>query len=108
MPEGGVLRIAAAPVSGKAPQEPWEGDRNVERGEGWVEVTVQDQGTGISQESLQHVFDPLITTKPEGSGLGLPTVHRSVEEHGGGLRLESSEEEGTVVRLRLPRAGEPS
>jgi two-component system sensor histidine kinase PilS (NtrC family) len=107
MPEGGVLRVSAAPVESPAPQEPWDGNRNEERDEGWVEVTVQDQGTGISEESLERVFDPFFTTKPEGSGLGLSTVHRSVEEHGGSLRLESSEEEGTVVRLRLPRAGEP-
>ena len=73
--------------------------------EEWVEITVQDQGMGIPQESLNHVFDPFFTTKREGTGLGLPTVHRSVVEHGGSVRLESTEGSGTVVRIRLPGAG---
>jgi two-component system sensor histidine kinase PilS (NtrC family) len=108
MPEGGRLRISASPVGSWAPQEPGEADRNEENGQGFVEVTVEDQGMGIPQESLDQIFDPFFTTKQGGSGLGLPTVHRSVEEHGGSLRLESAEGAGTIVRIRLPRAGEPA
>ena len=63
-----------------------------------------DNGGGIAEEDLPRVFDPFFTTKPRGSGLGLATVHRIVEEHGGAIRLESAVGSGTVVTLRLPRA----
>jgi len=106
MPEGGTLRIDASRAGSSPPQGSRDGDRNGENEEGWVEVTVEDEGTGIPQETLDQVFDPFFTTKPEGSGLGLSTVHRSVEEHGGSLRLESVAGAGTRVRLWLPRAGE--
>ena len=54
---------------------------------------------------LERVFEPFFTTKRAGSGLGLPTVHRIVENHGGSLALESRPGEGTTVRVRLPDAG---
>ena len=69
-----------------------------------VDVCVRDEGTGIAPEILERVFDPFFTTKPGGSGLGLATVHRIVEEHGGSLRVESQLGSGTAVWLRLPRA----
>ena len=73
-----------------------------------MEISVRDQGVGIPPETLDRIFDPFFTTKPQGSGLGLATVHRIVEEHGGSLRLESSVGTGTVVHIRLPRAEEGS
>lgn len=105
MPDGGVLRVTASAVGSSAPQEPGDGDRNEGEGDEWVEVTVQDEGMGIPQERLDQVFAPFFTTKAEGTGLGLPTVHRSVAEHGGSLRLESTEGSGTIVRVRLPGTG---
>jgi len=105
MPEGGSLTIEARAVAEPTPQEGRSGRRNeLERKETWVEVTVRDEGVGIPPEALEHVFDPFFTTKAEGSGLGLATVHRIVEEHGGSIRLESLVERGTTIRIRLPRA----
>jgi signal transduction histidine kinase len=64
-----------------------------------------DQGTGIPTEAVEHIFDPFFTTKPKGSGLGLATVHRIVEDHGGTLRVERSPRGwSTRIRVRLPRA----
>jgi two-component system sensor histidine kinase PilS (NtrC family) len=105
MPEGGSLCMEAQAVAEPTPQEARSARRNdLEEKKTWVEITVRDQGVGISPEGLEHVFDPFFTTKSEGSGLGLATVHRIVEEHGGSIRLESLVDRGTEIRIRLPRA----
>jgi two-component system sensor histidine kinase PilS (NtrC family) len=105
MPGGGSLEIASAPASRPAPQEPRSADRNGwEEKDGWVEITVRDTGVGIPSDSLDQIFDPFFTTKPEGSGLGLATVHRIVVEHRGSIRVESAEGSGTAIRIRLPGA----
>jgi two-component system sensor histidine kinase AtoS len=69
-----------------------------------VEIAIADTGVGIPPEVLERVFEPFFTTKRAGSGLGLPTVHRIVENHGGSLALESRTGAGTTVRVRLPAA----
>ena len=105
MSGGGVLRIAAAPASEPEPQDaPWE--RRSSDKSCWTEIAVEDTGAGIPADVRDQIFDPFFTTKREGSGLGLATVHRIVEGHGGQLRLETEEGRGTSVRLRLPREGE--
>ncbi len=53
-------------------------------------------------ELLERVFEPFFTTKPKGTGLGLATVHRIVEAHGGELSLSSVPGQGTTVRVILP------
>ena len=69
-----------------------------------ITVEVSDTGHGIEKENLLRIFDPFFTTKAEGAGLGLAVVHRIVEEHGGNIRVESSESRGTTVRIGFPRA----
>ena len=71
-----------------------------------MEVTVADTGVGIAPEELERIFDPFFTTKPDGSGLGLATVHRIVEANRGSLRVESQVGEGTVLQVRFPRQEE--
>ena len=61
---------------------------------------------GIPAEIQDRIFDPFFTTKQEGTGLGLATVHRIVEGHGGSLRVESASDVGTSVRIWLPAAEE--
>lgn len=107
MPGGGRLEIAARRV----PEAPSQGgsaaDRNgngAEKESGEVEISVSDTGVGIPPEALERIFDPFFTTKRNGSGLGLATVHRVVDGHGGTLRAESRMGEGTCFRIRLPAA----
>jgi two-component system sensor histidine kinase PilS (NtrC family) len=70
----------------------------------WAEIAIRDQGVGIPEEVVDRVFDPFFTTKRGGSGLGLATVHRIVEDHGGTVRIDRLEGEwSTAVRVRLPR-----
>ncbi len=78
--------------------------------DGWVEVSVEDTGCGISQEHINKVMDPFFTTKPvgEGTGLGLSIVNQIVEEHGGSMEISSEEGVGTHILIRLPVADQHS
>ncbi len=105
MEKGGRLEIRGS-CSGEPPQEAVPGRRNVAQAQqDWVEIAVVDEGVGIPMDALDRIFDPFFTTKRGGSGLGLATVHRIVEQHGGSIRVESTLGAGTTVRVRLPRAG---
>jgi signal transduction histidine kinase len=69
---------------------------------GSVIATVSDTGTGISAALLERIFDPFVTTKEAGTGLGLYTVSRRVRESGGDIRCESAPQSGTTFVVRLP------
>lgn len=69
-----------------------------------VSVSVLDNGAGISEALLGKIFDPYVTTKTKGSGLGLMVVRRIVQGHGGTIQCASHEGEGTCFTVRLPRA----
>jgi two-component system sensor histidine kinase PilS (NtrC family) len=103
MPGGGTIALGARAVG---PQDGPAGRRNDREEGGWVEIAVRDAGVGIPAEALERIFDPFFTTKPGGTGLGLATVHRIVEEHGGSIRVQSAEGKGTTFQLRLPRVAE--
>lgn len=68
-----------------------------------VTLSFDDDGPGISSEQVGKVFDPYFTTKTTGSGLGLLIVHRIIREHGGQVKFESEENQGTTVNIMLPR-----
>ncbi|MBF0139857.1 MAG: HAMP domain-containing histidine kinase [Magnetococcales bacterium] len=70
----------------------------------WVDIVVQDTGTGISEEHVSRIFDPFFTTKPvgKGSGLGLAVVFEVIEEHAGDIVVESQIGQGTRFIIRLP------
>ncbi|GEM_PF-113611 len=70
----------------------------------WVEVSVEDTGCGIPEEHIGRVFTPLFTTRPDGTGLGLPITRRIVEAHGGVIQIASRVGEGTTVTIALPAA----
>jgi len=69
-----------------------------------VSIEVRDNGCGIPGEDLARVFTPFFTKKEKGSGLGLSISFRIVKEHGGSLRIESTEGVGTTVSVFLPIA----
>jgi two-component system sensor histidine kinase PilS (NtrC family) len=106
MPSGGRLVIGASRAAA-APQAPAGPDRNERTEEGCtrVEISVSDTGCGIPPEIQDRIFDPFFTTRAEGTGLGLATVHRIVESHGGTLRVESSPGAGTTFWIGLAEAG---
>ncbi len=69
---------------------------------GAILVTVEDDGAGVDPAILQRLFEPLVTTKPKGSGLGLALVKRIAERHGGGVSYQSRTEGGARFTVRLP------
>jgi signal transduction histidine kinase len=68
------------------------------------ELAIDDNGAGIPPEILGKVFEPLFSTKSFGTGLGLPTVKRIVEQHGGTIAIVSKPGAGTRVTVTLPVA----
>lgn len=70
----------------------------------WVILEVTDTGVGIPVELQSRVFDAFFSTRPGGNGLGLPTVRRIVEAHGGIISLQSEPNKGTKFTIRLPVA----
>jgi light-regulated signal transduction histidine kinase (bacteriophytochrome) len=89
--------IQAAPVGGKI----WlraEADGDA------TEFVIRDEGHGMSDEALKNLFQPFYSTKGDlGNGLGLYISHEIVERHGGSLVVDSKQNVGTEVRVRLPR-----
>ncbi len=89
MPEGGRLSVSASRTDQQR-----------------VEITVTDRGVGIPAEDLDHIFDPLYTTKEgaKGTGLGLSISYSILRKHGGDIRVASLKGKGTTVHLTLPLA----
>jgi signal transduction histidine kinase len=69
-----------------------------------AEILIEDTGPGIAQENLAKVFEPFFSTKPFGTGLGLPTVRQIVEQHNGTIAIASTPGKGTSIEIRLPTA----
>jgi signal transduction histidine kinase len=67
-----------------------------------VQLQVRDTGSGISAARLTQIFEPLHTTKPGGTGLGLYIVQQIVAAHGGQVTVASVEGQGTTFTLMLP------
>jgi signal transduction histidine kinase len=85
MPEGGELILQACVEA-----------------ENWARLDVIDTGCGIAPELREKMFRPFHTTKPGGNGLGLPTVKRIIEAHGGTIDVQSTPGHGTKFAIRIP------
>jgi two-component system sensor histidine kinase HydH len=87
MPGGGTLRLAASAARQA------------------LTITVSDTGTGIAPEMRGRLFEPYVTSKARGVGLGLAIARRIVEAHGGRITAESEPGQGTRFRIALPLGG---
>ena len=63
-----------------------------------VDVSITDNGVGISAENLERIFEPYFTTREDGTGLGLAEVDRVIREHDGFVRVSSQPGEGSLLR----------
>lgn len=88
MPDGGQLRI--------------EPDLSDDR---WTRVAISDTGTGIRQEDVEKLFEPLFTTRPKGIGIGMTLSRSIVERSGGDIEVSSVPGKGSVFTVRLPNNG---
>ncbi len=104
MPEGGKVTITVGVLKQK-----------------FLAIDIKDTGQGIAEEHMAHIFDPYFTTKGQGTGLGLATVHKIIEAHGGEIYMTSrrvkeekkslvarvtQENSGTTVHILLPLIAE--
>ncbi|MBI3803995.1 MAG: response regulator [Nitrospirae bacterium] len=102
-PEGGTIwlktRIERLPSRDNPDQE-----------KDWVEILIEDTGSGIPPEVLPRIFDPFFTTKEvgKGTGLGLSVTYGIVKEHEGELTVQSEIGKGSVFTLLFPRTEEAS
>ncbi len=97
MPDGGTIRISVANAPAVADGE-LVGD--------YVRLSISDDGSGMSRETLRRIFEPFYTTKGvgKGTGLGLSQVYGFTHASGGDVRVESTVGNGTTVSLYLPRS----
>ena len=101
MPDGGRLTIETANSSVDHANAR---ARDMQAGQ-YVAICVTDTGAGMSPQVIARAFDPFYTTKPtgQGTGLGLSMVYGFAKQSGGQVRLYSEVDQGTTVRLYLPR-----
>ena len=66
-------------------------------------IDIEDNGTGIESENIQHLFDPFFTTKDTGTGLGLSIVHQIISDHQGSVCILKTNKSGTTFRITLPK-----
>jgi len=107
MPNGGTLRLRtenvvldsthASEAAGLSPGA-------------YVRILIEDTGTGIDPSVLPHIFEPFVTTKPQGlgTGLGLSTVYGIIEQTGGTIRVDTTPGRGSRFSVYLPRAEDDS
>ncbi|MBA2562766.1 MAG: two-component sensor histidine kinase, partial [Chitinophagaceae bacterium] len=69
-----------------------------------IELSVEDNGNGIPKKTLDKIFQPFFTTKPtgQGTGLGLSLSYDIMKAHGGEIKVETKEGEGTTFVVQLP------
>jgi len=68
----------------------------------YVEISITDHGSGISEENINKIFDPYFTTKEQGNGLGLATCYSIMKNHNGYIKVESKLDVGSTFRIYLP------
>jgi PAS domain S-box-containing protein len=102
MPGGGIITITTSNIAPKEPATP------AKSGVSHVQMTIADNGTGMSPATLEHLFEPFFTTKPrgKGTGLGLATVYGIISQMRGEVRVASTLGEGSMFTICLPTTSE--
>ncbi len=107
MPSGGRIRLRTerSTVSDRTASE----RQDLPPG-AYVVLSVQDEGCGMDEETLTHVYEPFFTTKDagKGTGLGLSTVYGIIKQSGGHIHIDTGVAAGTTVRVYLPLTEEPA
>jgi len=103
MPSGGELTIQAEKIADCGLRiADSAGQSAIANRPSAIELSLIDTGHGMNAEVLANVFRPFFSTKPGGSGLGLPTVRRIIQAHGGKIDVQSEVGRGTKFAIRLP------
>ena len=76
----------------------------VKRDENQIVIDITDTGSGIDDDEIDFIYDPFVTSKTTGVGLGLTMVHQIIINHGGEIMIKSRKNEGTDIKIMLPIA----
>jgi signal transduction histidine kinase len=88
MPNGGELKICSQLFESRSAS--------------LLKLCVSDTGCGIPEADLERVQEPFVTTKTQGTGLGIPICKKIIEAHNGSLEISSKLNEGTTVEITIP------
>jgi nitrogen fixation/metabolism regulation signal transduction histidine kinase len=75
---------------------------------GGIRVTITDNGSGFPEQLMQRAFEPYVTTKPKGTGLGLVIVKKIIDEHGGTVEIQNVAPHGARITFTLPAQVAPA
>ena len=102
MPEGGLLDFETSVVQ-LAGAETDKGEC-ARKSDSYLQLTVRDSGTGMTDEVKQHLFEPFFTTKSPGKGvgMGLASVYGTIKAHKGAISVSSELGRGTTFKLHFP------
>jgi signal transduction histidine kinase len=107
MPEGGILTVSLRMIMDQSMIK----DKITESFDSlflnedkFIEISFKDTGFGIKEENISRVFNPFFTTDPNGTGLGLPIVHKLLEKNNSYIYIDSKEGKGCNVTLIIPVA----
>jgi len=96
-PEGGRVAVSVDCVPASQPGEP-----------PLARIAIANDGPGIRPDDREKLFTPFFTTRPDGTGLGLPIAHQIVSAHAGQIEVESGIDSGTTFHIMLPTTVEPA
>lgn len=103
-----ILNACDAVGSGvPRPEAPREVTVHAHAGHGMVRIVVRDTGTGVQASELEHIFEPFVTSKPQGMGLGLSISRAIAARHGGTLEAWNNPDLGMTFQFSLPQEGMP-
>jgi two-component system nitrogen regulation sensor histidine kinase GlnL len=94
--DNGIIRVTSRVVADYSMTQ--KGERRARM----VAIEISDDGPGIQQDDMEHLFTPFFTTKPNGTGLGLAICHKIVSEHRGMIKVDSDPTKGTTFTVMLP------
>ena len=102
MPDTGSIHVLAKNINADA--------QNIYpfSGQDYIKIVFKDNGSGISKDHINKIFDPYFTTKKKGSGLGLSSAYSIIKNHGGSIDVESAVGEGTTFNVYLPAVNDTS
>jgi C4-dicarboxylate-specific signal transduction histidine kinase len=97
-----IIVNAAEAMAGVSPGRAFATIETAERHPGTVEITVRDVGPGVSKDDLERIFEPFVTTKTTGLGMGLSISRSIVQAHGGRIWATRNDNHGLTMHVELP------
>lgn len=102
VPSGGKVQVHVHGPSVAVPDSVCALDANPSKPEEWAEIEVRDTGCGLSAELGDRIFEPFVSSKETGTGLGLTISRQIIEAHGGQIEAANGPEGGAIFTVRLP------